>query len=88
MFFSRNNFLFGYLGQNIYKIYFFQTSIIEHLKDMIFIENDQLIKISFQKDRNLFYYLNFNLKNTLTTNNENILQFIKSQIELFNVKSK
>ena len=70
---SQKSFLIGYSGQNIYKIYFPKTGKIEHLRDVIFMENDKSLETFLAKDRDLFYYLNFNLENTLATTDENIL---------------
>lgn len=85
---SQEQFLVGYLGQNINKIYFSKTGRIEHLKDVIFMENDKLLEISFTEDEDLFYYPDFNLEDTSVTIDENISQFIELPIELSNTKNK
>ena len=79
---SQESFLVGYSGQNIYKIYFPETGKIEHLKDVIFIKNDKSLETSLPEDRDLFYYPDFNSKNTPVTTNENISQFIELPVKL------
>lgn len=69
---SQEGFLVGYLSQNIYKIYFLENGKIEHLKNVIFIENYKLLEKSLAKNRDLFYYPDFNSKNTSTTIDKNI----------------
>ena len=42
------------------------------MRDIIFMKNNKLLKISFIENRDLFYYLNFNLEDTFATIDENI----------------
>ena len=84
---SREGFLVGYSGQNIYKIYFPETGKIEHLRDVIFMENDESLETSLAEDRDLFYYPDFNSEDTPATTDENIPQFIEPPVELSDTES-
>ena len=55
---SREGFLVGYLGQNIYKIYFPETGKIERLRDITFMEDDQPLETPLP-DQESFYYPDF-----------------------------
>ena len=85
--FSQRRFLARYSGQNIYKIYFSKAGKIEHLRDVIFTENDKSLNTSLTENRDLFYYPKFNSKDTQATTDENILQFIEPLVKLSNTKS-
>ena len=88
MVFSQKGFLVGYSGQNIYKIYFPKTGKIGHLRDVIFIKNDESLETSLAEDRDLFYYLDFNSEDTPATIDENIPQFIEQPVELSDTDSR
>lgn len=72
MMLSRKSFLVGYSGQNTYKIYFPETSKIEHLKDIIFMKNDKSLETFLAENQDLFYYPDLNSENIPTTMNKNI----------------
>ena len=55
---SRKGFLVGYLGQNIYKIYFPETGKIQQLRDITIIEDDQLLA-TLLPDQETFSYPDF-----------------------------
>ena len=52
---SREGFLVGYIGQNIYKIYFPDSEKVEQLRDVIFVEEDKSLETPL-KPHESFYY--------------------------------
>ena len=55
---SQKGFLVGYEAQNIYKIFFKQTGKIEKLRDVKFMENNQLLE-TYLANEGPFYYPDF-----------------------------
>lgn len=51
-------------------------------------KNFKSLKISLAKNRDLFYYLDFNLKDAPIITNKNILQFIALPVELSYAESE
>ena len=58
---NRKCFLVGYKAQNIYKIFIKETGKIEKLRDVKFMEDNQLL-VTYLADKGLFYYPDFTSK--------------------------
>ena len=51
-------------------------------------ENNKSLEIFLAKNRDLFYYPDFNLEDTLTITNKNISQFIQPPMELSDTENE